>query len=247
MGWLGAALQTGTAMLGGRAAGQNQGILLQRQLRQEDEDRKAKATQTALQAALLHSQIGLNERRSPEEWKPTSMEEYQAVHPVAPRNLDPNDPEVWKRRTEAHEADRRFDASHPIPSGADGEPDFDPGDPKNHMKILNAYMQHSGQGHQDPESLQWVPPPPPEQRIKDAEVAYQEMVRLTSPGGVLPPEGSVTRNLPSHRASTEPLSPAAPPPPPEPGAAAGKRVITQDQMEFLQAHNRWDPSLYEVR
>lgn len=93
MGILDAIFQTAVPILGARTAGRNEGFLDVRKLRQEDEDRKREAARAAQQDQLFQLELAKAQRpEAPAEWHPTSMQEYQQVHPqtpVAQRNVDP--------------------------------------------------------------------------------------------------------------------------------------------------------------
>lgn len=91
-------------------------------------------------------------------------------------------------------------------------------------------------------------------RAQPAGGFEEEYLRLMREGGA-GEEGAIPTAQPD-AGGVEPVAPVAPVAPvtspqeaPAPAAAppGQKRVITQDQAEYLQAIGRWDPTLYEVR
>jgi hypothetical protein len=206
MGWLGAAFQTAVPMLAGRYQGQVQGEQLAYDRRRDEEERQARLAQQAMQQQLLQAQMAHMQGEEARAANPmpawrqagygSAKEQltYEGAlsrlqHPERYEQPDRDAQTPWAKagfpdqtsyleylgKASRAENPQRFEK----PAGA-GASDFDPNDPQNHQKFLTAYLQRTGQGHQNPATLTWEPPAPPESRIRDAEAAYQEMVRLTS-------------------------------------------------------------------
>lgn len=183
MGFLDALFSTAVPMLGGRAAGQNQGFLLQRQLQQEDADRQQKQQEDTMRMALL--QRKLDQPEAPPEWHPGSYEEAikfaQAGRaPPQPHNMDPNSQEARDIEFNQHRRIHAYDVAHPTPDKADKP--FNPNDPRAKQKYLMAYMQQTARAGTDPKTGLPIPTAPPRARLAEGEAAWDQMVRLTSPG-----------------------------------------------------------------
>lgn len=276
MGWLDAAFQVGVPMLAGRAEGQTQGRLLQRQLQQEDEDRRRQQEQDGMRMQLLQAQLQhttAEEARAASPRPPWAAEGFgsqgdqltyeealaRAQHPERYQRPEAGSDTPWAKagfpdqpsyldflgKQSRATNPQRFEK--PAGAGGEGDPAFDPHDPKNHQKFLTAYLMRTGGGHQDPQTLQWVPAAAPEERMHDAEAAYQEMARLTDPAynpaddvpaqddPTAPPDGFTLPGLlnangfgppPAGPVAGAPVPPPAPPRdtpptlPPQPGQAA---------------------------
>jgi hypothetical protein len=161
------------------------------------------------------------ELQAPRPWQPGSKEEYKEVHPIPERAWQPGSKEEYK---EVHP---------PTRAGA-----FTP------QSALATLQQLYGRVElNNPEDPQqgWHYAFP----FSDSQLhsMLQEMV----PDQVIPRPLPEARPIMARPPAQGGGAPAPSTPAPAGTAQPGKRIITQDQAEYLRSVGKWDPSKYEVR
>jgi hypothetical protein len=269
--FLGGLFAVAPSIMGGLVSGQNQGALLRRQMEEEDRARKAEEAKAAIQAALIQSQTEYY-NRGREQWVPATEEEavryYGATHPEeppTPRNIDPLSGEGIAAALRRKRGEAAIDAAAPKrPTQADEAREA------RGLAILSQMGRGGGGTDEQKHAFarayaaiiarhpDWSPG-----RISDAAAGGTASVdptmkpsRPTGFAALLDQFQSDTTSSDGTPASLPPAPPEPPAPPApiadasatEPPPAMGqKRIITQDQADFLKAKGAWDPLKYEIQ